>query len=63
MQEVGSMHRLKVIKPRSASSTIWPGSHEKVTVLKKKKKKWYQAARLLVKPQSVAVIDSAYART
>ena len=27
--------------------------------LKKKKKEYYQAARLLVKPQSVAVVDSA----
>ena len=54
------MHRLKVIKPHSASSTVCPGSHEMVTAfLKKKKKEYYQAARLLVKPQRVAVEDSA----
>lgn len=56
------MQRLKVIKPPSASSTVLPGSHEKVTAIFFFFK-CYQAARLLVKPQSVAVVDSAYART
>ena len=34
-----------------------------VTAFFLKKKEYYQAARLLVKPQSVAVVDSAFART